>query len=180
MRWREAGKNRAHVCGSKADARLFDAEITRRQRMGDLATLDAGKVTLATFARETWWPQHVHPNLERATRESYAGTWDRHIGPELGGYPLRELTAPIVRRWLDNLIAQGVGRQAVRRAKAILQSCLARAVEAGLLQGNPAQAVRPPKLEQQPRVQAIGPGQVEALRAALSSRDATLVAAVLA
>ena len=175
VRWREAGRNRAKVVGSKADAKLFDAEITRRQRMGDLAALDAGKMTLATFAEQTWWPQHVRPNLERSTRESYAGVWDRHIAPALGGYALREITAPIVRRWLDDLIATGVGRQAVRRAKAVLQSCLARAVEAGLIQGNPAQSVRPPRIERQARVQAIGPGDIERLRAALSPRDATLV-----
>ena len=175
VRWREAGRNRARVIGTKADARLFEAEVTRRQRMGDLATLDAGKMTLAKFAAETWWPMHVRPNLERSTRESYAGTWDRHIGPALGGYPLREITPPIVRRWLDDLIAAGVGPQAVRRAKAVLQSCLSRAVEQGLVQGNPAQSVRPPKLEEKPRVQAIGPGEIERLRASLSARDATLV-----
>ena len=175
VRWREAGRNRAKVVGTKADARLFDAEVTRRQRMGELSTLDAGKVTLDAFARETWWPQHVRPNLERSTRESYAGTWDRHISRNLGGYPLREITAPIVRRWADDLIAAGVGRQAVRRAKAVLQSCLSRAVEAGLIQGNPAQSVRPPRIEQQARVQAIGPGDIERLRAALNPRDAALV-----
>ncbi len=175
VRWREAGKNRAHVCGTKADARLYEAEITRRQRMGELATLGAGKQTLEAFAGGTWWPAHVVPNLERATRESYAWTWNRHIGPELGGYPLREITAPIVRRWQDELIAAGVGRQAVRRAKAVLQSCLSRAVDEGVIQGNPAKSVRPPKLEQKPRVRAIGPGDVERLRAALSPRDAVLV-----
>lgn len=173
VRWREAGKNRARVIGSKADAKLFDAEVTRRQRMGDLAALDQSKQTLGTFAEETWWPQHVHPNLERATRESYAWVWDRHISPALGGYPLREITAPVVRRWIDDLIAAGVGSQAVRRAKAVLQSCLSRGVEQGLIQGNPAQSVRPPRIEQKPRVQAIGPGDIERLRAVLSPRDAT-------
>jgi integrase len=57
---------------------------------------------------------------------------------------------------------------------------LARAVEQGLIQGNPAQAVRPPRIEGKARVQAIGPGDIERLRAALSARDAALVSAVLA
>jgi hypothetical protein len=56
----------------------------------------------------------VRPNLERSTRESYAGCWDRHIGPALGGHRLREITAPVARRWPDDLIAAGVGPQAVR------------------------------------------------------------------
>ena len=42
MRYREAGRNRSRVVGTKADAKLFDAEITRHKRMGDLSTLDSG------------------------------------------------------------------------------------------------------------------------------------------
>ena len=179
VRWREAGKNRAKVIGTKRDAALFDAEITRRQRMGELATIDSGKVTLEAFARETWWPLYVRPNLARSTRENYAGTWDRHIGPALGGYALREITAPLVRRHLADMRAQGVGAEAVKKAKLVLQSALRFAVEEGLIQGNPAQAVRLPRPEQHPTVSAIGPLDIERLRAQLDLRSATL-ASVLA
>ena len=181
VRWREAGKNRAKTIGSKADAKVFEADIVRRQRMGELAGLDAGKQTLATFAETTWWPSYVRPNLQRSTRESYASTWDRHVGEALGGYPLRELTAPVLGRYLSDLRARGVGPQAIRRCKAILQSCLSRAVEQGLIQGNPAAAVKLPRTERKASRSAIGPRDVEALRARLSEspngglRDATLV-----
>lgn len=175
MRWREAGRNRSKVIGTKADARLFDADLTRRARMGELSALDSGKVTLGIFAEETWWPMFVRPNLARQTRESYAGVWDRHIGPALGGYPLREITAPLVRSFLADLRERGVGPQSVRRAKAVLQSALSRAVEQGLIHGNPAAAVRLPKSESKASVQAIGPTDIERLRGVLSARDATLV-----
>lgn len=178
VRWREAGRNRAKTCGTKADARLFEAEVTRRRRMGDLATLDSGKQTLQEFAETVWWPQHVRPHLERSTRESYASTWDRHIGPTLGGYSLRELTAPVLSRHLADMRARGVGPQAIRRTKAILQSCLSRAVEQGLIQGNPAAAVKLPRAERKASVSAIGPTHVEALRASLSHRDAALASAL--
>ena len=146
VRWREGSKNRARVIGTKADARLFEADIVRRQRLGELSALDAGKQSrFQTFARETWWPNYVRPNLARLTRENYAGTWDRYIAEQIGGYPIREITAPVVRRWLDDLLARGVSPQSVRRAKAVLQSALTRAVEQGLIQGNPARSVRPPK-----------------------------------
>lgn len=175
VRWREAGRNRAKTIGRKRDAELFQADITRRQRMGELAGLDAGKQSLQTFAEETWWPLHVTPHLERSTRLSYASTWDRHVGPALGGYPLRELTAPVLGRFLADLRARGVGAQAVRRVKAILQSCLSRAVEQGLIQGNPAAAVKLPRAERKASVSAIGPRDVERLRVQLDTRDATLV-----
>jgi integrase len=175
VRWREAGRNRAKTIGSKADARAFEADIVRRQRMGDLASLDAGKQTLNEFARENWWPGYVQPNLERSTRQSYALGWDKHIGPALGGYELRAITPPVVSAHLSNLRAKGVGVQSIRRAKAILQSCLSRAVEQGLIQGNPAAAVKLPRAKRKPSVTAVGPQQVEALRAATGMRDATLI-----
>ncbi len=175
VRWREGGKNRAKTIGSKADAKVFEADVVRRQRMGELAGLDAGRVTLADFARDTWWPLYVAPNLARQTREVYAGTWDRHLDAGLGGYELREITAPLVRRHLAELRARGVGAEAIKKAKLVLQSCLRFAVEEGLIQGNPAQAVRLPKPEPRASVQALGPRQVEALRICLELRDAALV-----
>jgi len=143
--------------------------------MGELAALDSGKQTLSDFARETWWPEHVQGHLERSTRLSYAAAWDKYVEPALGGYELRAITAPVVTRFLADLRARGVGAQAIRRVKAILQSCLSRAVEQGLIQGNPAAAVRLPKPTRRAAVSAVGPRQIEALRAALSQRDAALV-----
>jgi integrase len=175
VRWREAGRNRAKTIGSKADAKLFDAEITRRQRMGDLAALDSGKQTLEQFAEQTWWPLHVQPNLARATRINYAGTWDRHVLPTLGDYPLREITAPVLRRHFADMRARGVGAEAIKKTKLVLQSCLRLAVEEGLIPANPAQAVKLPRAPQRPAKTALGPRQVETLRASLSQRDAALV-----
>jgi integrase len=179
VRWREAGRNKARTIGNLRDARLFEADIIRRRRMGELAGLDAGKQTLSDFARERWWPEYVTPNLERSTRLSYAAAWDKYVEPALGGYALREITAPVVGRFLSDLRARGVGAQAIRRVKAILQSCLSRAVEQGLIQGNPAAAVRLPRAQRKASVSTIGPQAVESLRARLDipggMRDATLV-----
>jgi len=71
VRWRENGQPRSRVMGSKRDAELFEADITRRKRLGQLAQIDAGRQTVAQFARE-WWRIHAEPNLAARTRESYA------------------------------------------------------------------------------------------------------------
>jgi integrase len=175
VRWREGGRNRAKTLGSKRDAQLFESEIVRRKRMGDLATLDHGKQTLQDFAETTWWPLHVQPNLARATRINYVGTWDLHVLPDLGSYPLREITAPVLRRHFANMRARGTGPEAIKKTKLVLQSCLRLAVEEGLIPANPAQAVKLPRAAQRPATTALGPAQVEALRARLELRDATLV-----
>jgi len=55
VRWRDAnGQTRSRVIGNKADAKLFDADLVRRQRMGQLARIDDGKQTVGRLA-ETWF-----------------------------------------------------------------------------------------------------------------------------
>jgi hypothetical protein len=49
---RAEDRERSKVLGTKRDADAFDAEIRRRKRTGKLATMDAGKETLANFAEE--------------------------------------------------------------------------------------------------------------------------------
>ena len=74
VRWREGGRNRSRVLGRKRDAEAFDAEVRRRKRTGELATLDAGRQTLAELA-EDWWRLYAAGNLAPATREVYAILW---------------------------------------------------------------------------------------------------------
>jgi hypothetical protein len=45
------GRERSKVLGTKRDAEAFDAEIRRRKRTGEIATMDAGRETLASFRR---------------------------------------------------------------------------------------------------------------------------------
>lgn len=80
-----------------------------------------------------------------------------------------------MRRFLADMRAQGVGPEAVKKTKLVLQSAMRFAVEEGLIQGNPVQAVRLPKPEQHATVQAIGPSDIERLRVKLDARSATLV-----
>lgn len=98
VRWRDdSGKARSHICGSKSDAEVFDAEVTRRKRMGQLAHLDAGTQTVASFAEEAWWPTHVVPNLAPKTQEVYARLFDLHLLPRVGDMALRDVTAGFAR-----------------------------------------------------------------------------------
>lgn len=110
-----------------------------------------------------------------ATRESYAAASDKYIALALGGYELRAITAPLVADMLADLRGGGVHPQAVRRTKAILTSCLSRALEQGLIHGNPAAGVKLPRPPQRPSMAAVDPRQVEALRTVLGPRHAAVV-----
>ena len=78
VRWRDdLGNPRSRVMGSKRDAELRDADITRRKRMGELARMDAGKQSVVELAEE-WWAAHT-VNLDLNTQKIYASIFDKHL-----------------------------------------------------------------------------------------------------
>jgi integrase len=179
VRWRdELNRERSKVLGTKRDAEAFDADIRRRKRTGELATMDAGKETLANFAEE-WWRLYAVPNLAPKTLRVYADLWDRYVLPRLGGYPLRNLTPEVLARFRADLAGAGVGDPTIRKLMSIVQGVLQRAVEWHRLTTNPARAVRKPPQKRKRRIEPPSPLAVERMRARLRAngrlRDATLV-----
>lgn len=178
VRWREGGRNRARTLGRKRDAEAFDAEIRRRLRVGDLASLDAGQQTLAEFAEE-WWRLYAVPNLSDRTRRSYAGMWDRHVLPRLGGHRLRDVHPEMVERFRADLPEAGVGEPTIYRVLALLQGVMQRAVEWQGIAANPVRLVRKPRVRRKRQVRPLPPRTVEEMRQLLLSRgrhrDATMV-----
>ena len=166
------------MLGRKRDAEAFDAEVRRRKRTGELATLDAGRQTLAELA-EDWWRLYAAGNLAPATREVYAILWDAYVLPRLGGLRLRELSPEVVQRFRRDLEEAGVGPASARKTMVLLQGVLQRAVEWGRLPQNPARPVRKPPLERERAIRPLPPATVERIRRHLLGRgrvsDATLV-----
>lgn len=174
VRWREGGRNRSQVLGSKPDALDFDAEVRRHKRAGTLAQLDAGTETLDEYVTGTWWPSHT-AHLALSTREVYAAVYDRHLAPTLGTVALRQLTPETVARWQTERIAAGAGREAVRKALTLLGGILQRATEAQHIPSNPARLVRKAKRPPREEVRPLAPATVERMRNAVGRRDATLI-----
>jgi site-specific recombinase XerD len=179
VRWYDAtGGERSRTFDRAADAQAFEAKVRTLKRADDLAQLDAGRETLAEFAAE-WWEQYAVGNLARNTLKGYAPSWNSHVLPRLGGYRLRDLSRRVVVAFRAELEAAGVGRDAIRKALAMLQGILQRAVEWERIQGNPVKAVRKPRPERRRAVRPLAPAMVERVRAVLLADgrlgDATLV-----
>jgi len=171
VRWRDpAGRNRSKTVGRKRDAIAFDAEVRRRQRLGALDLIDAGGETLEQYVVETWAPIHAAPLAPR-TRALYTALYDKHLGPFLGGVPLRELNAETIGRWQAERLAAGAGPVSVRKALTLLGGILQRAAEAGRLPANPQRLVRRAPLPPRPEVRPLAPATVEALRVRLARRE---------
>src|SRR3954447_5869567 len=179
VRWYDAtGGERSRTFDRAADAQAFEAKVRTLKRADDLSQLDAGKETLAEFAAE-WWELYAVGNLARNTLKGYAATWNTHVLPRLGGYRLRDLSPEVIVGFRTELETAGVGRDAIRKALAMLQGILQRAVEWERIQGNPVKAVRKPRPERRRAVRPLPPATVESVRGVLLDDgrlgDATLV-----
>ncbi len=170
VRWRdEQGRARSKVIGRKRDADVFDAEVVRRKRTGDLDLLTSGRETLADFAEE-WWKLYAAPNLAARTLRSYAALWDKHVLPRIGSTRLSAITPELVERFRAELEADGVGDPTVYRALALLQGVLRRAVEWRRIGHNPVKSVQKPKVRREREVRPLPPPQIEQLRAVAGRR----------
>ena len=170
VRWREGERNRSRDFDRKRDAEAFDAELRRRRRLGDLELLDAGRETLADFARE-WWQVYGEQHLARKTREVYAGIWDRHVLPRLGSLELRRITPEVVDSFQAELRAAGIGDPTILKTLSLLQGMLRRAVIWRRIQSNPVAAIKKPSQRRKRVVRPIAPASVEAIRISLLHGD---------
>jgi integrase len=95
--------------------------------------------------------------------------------PLLGALTLREIKPATVEQWAADLRRRGDGAPSILRASAVLSGILQRAVVNGLIESNPVRAVRRPRQAPPRQPDPIPPALIEAIRAQLEPRDATLV-----
>lgn len=177
VRWREGGRGsrvRARSFGRTADAVAFDDELRRRRRLGELVSVAGSHETLNRYVAETWAKTHA-VTLSPKTAKHYASLYDLHIEPYLGELKLTELSPDVIARWQADRVAAGAGRVAVLQALDLLGGILQRAAEGGRLSRNPVRVVRRIARPRRNEVKPLAPATVEAMRAAASARDATLL-----
>ena len=179
VRWRDAsGRQRSRVFDRKRDAAIFEAEVKRRARLGDLAAMDAGREPLDDYVTKTWGPSHA-AHLAARTRQTYSCMYDRHISPELGGVPLREIDAERVAVFQGKLVRAGVGPHAIRKAMMLLGAILQRAAEGRRIAYNPQRVVRRVPMPMAPEVRPLAPITIERMRAAAASEREAAILSVL-
>lgn len=174
VRWRQHGRNRARTFSTRRDARDFDAEVRRQRRAGSLAALDAGAETLGEYVTGAWAASHA-VTLAAKTRLHYASLYDHNLRPYLGSIALRESSPEVIGRWQADRLTAGAGPIAVRHAMDLLGSILEHAFVSGRVSANPARRVKKARSPRREEVRPLSPGTIEAMRAALDTRDATLI-----
>ena len=177
-RWRTAGRGgprESRTFDREADAKAFAADVQLRARLGHLAGIDSGKVTLDSYVSETWVPVYA-PQLAENTRRTYRGLYVSHIAPFLGDCALRDLTPQVIARWQADRLRRGAGASGVVKALVLLGSILETAREAEHIATNPVRSVRKARQPHREEVRPLAPATVEAMRAAALNPPSTLVA----
>jgi integrase len=175
VQYRDAtGQQRSKSFRRRRDAERFDQQIKDARQTGALATLDGGAETLDEYVAGAWVPIYV-ALLGEKTQTLYAGLYDGHISPWLGGYRLRELTPEVVGRWQADRLSAGAPVESTRKALTLLGGILQRALESGRIGANPQRLVRKAAPAATTEVRPLAPTSVEAVRGALRPRDAMFV-----
>lgn len=180
VRWDDhRGDPRQRSFPVKEDALTFETKLIERRRLGrPTDRVDVGVQTVAEFVTNVWVPEHIEArDLAITTRQNYADAWRVHLTDTFGSMPLRDITAPRIRRWQADRLAAGAGKRAINNAMMILGSILQTACKAEELQSNPVRIVDPVPLEAKKETRPLPALTVERVRAhALDHFDATLIA----
>jgi integrase len=91
-----------------------------------------------------WLEQHVRPNREPGTYDSYRSAANNHYLPAFGHLRLDAVTPPVVQAFVGKLRGAGYADGTVWRLRTVLAAAFAWAVEMKLLAENPVRPVRTP------------------------------------
>ena len=141
------GKPRRHfetVRGRKGDAQRRLTELLSSLDTGTF--MKPGKTSLTEYL-ERWLKDYVLPNLSPRTVEGYEHICRHHFSPALGSLTLNGLKPEHLQHYYSEKLSSGLSAQTVRHLHTCLHKALQTAVEWGLLARNPADAVRPPRVQ---------------------------------
>lgn len=84
---------------------------------------------------EEWWPTR---GVAASTLKADMGRRDRNLMPRWKAVPLGSISRQDIRHWASTLAAGGLGPESVKRCVHLLSASLSAAVDAEILQANPA------------------------------------------
>ncbi len=146
--YRVDGSQKWETAGSLAEA--------RRLKAARVAAIDAGefavdsRVKFKDYASE--WVSRYHgrgKSVKAKTRDGYRRSLERHVYPRIGHIPLAKITTRTLNQFVADMatVEPALSDNTIRNALNPVRSCLATAVDEGLLRYNPARGVYLPHRE---------------------------------
>lgn len=93
------------------------------------------------------WLKDYSTNLKPLTVKQYASYINNHIIAQIGAVKLVRLDAPIIQRFYNQLVADGLTPKTVKNIHGILHLMLETAAEVGYIKTNPSSVCKLPKIE---------------------------------
>ena len=134
------------VKGTKKVAEKRLAELLHQLDTGMF--MKPGKITLADYLKQ-WLKDYCWANLAPRTAEGYESIVHCHLIPSLGQIPLTQLKPEHLQHVYSDKLAAELSHRTVRYIHVTLHKALQDAVRLGIIVRNPADAVKPPKVQRQ-------------------------------
>lgn len=126
----------------------LDAYIKEEQQ----ENLDADVLTVESWLT-AWMQDYYKPSVRPSTYRANQDHARCHIIPELGAYPLKDLSVDAVQKMINDMAAKGL-TGTVRKTLSLLRRCLEQALQNDLIRKNVAKETVLPTLEEK-RGQAL-------------------------
>jgi integrase len=146
-------KRRWHsFTGTKREAQVECARLLTEQKAG--TAVEPSRMTVAAFLER--WLEHMQSQVSPRSHERYAELARKNVAPLLGGLALTKLQPAHISAAYSKALTSGrrdgsggLSARTVTHMHRVLREALQQAVRWQMLSRNPADAVKPPKVERQ-------------------------------
>jgi len=141
------GKRKQQWISVKGTKKVAERRLAEMLHQLDTGTfMKPGKTTLAVYLRQ-WLGDYCWANLAPRTAEGYESIVQCHLIPSLGQIPLTQLKPEHLQHVYSEKLAAGLSHRTVRYIHVTLHKALQDAARLGIIVRNPADAVKPPKVQ---------------------------------
>jgi len=123
-----------------------------------------------------WYRIYKEPYISPSSKTSYRTVLNRYLFPEYGNKQMRAITAVQLQAYLNQLA--GMGKTTLGYITGVLTNCFTLANAQGVIDRNPAEALKPPKAERTSR-RALTPQETAAVLEVIDARPDGLLLAIL-
>lgn len=142
--------------GFRTQAEALEAGTKALAEYNEGGSLFAPSEALVGAYMDEWFNKYVEVNLRPKTQDTYKRIIDNHIKPALGHYKLNSLHPGKIQEFLNDLKENGYSRRHVINIHSTLSNALKYAIyPLQYIKTNPAQYVKIPKIEREPRQRII-------------------------
>jgi integrase len=173
------GKRKFHnkmIRGTKKDAEVYRTALLRDKDLG--AYVEQTKITFNEYL-DQWIETSARARLRERTLDDYVDKINRYIRPALGGMKLSNISQFNIQALYTELQKKGL-TATVRYVHVIIRSSLKHAISQRMLLNNPADAVKPPRIERKEMKALSKEEAARFLKSAAEDRHGTLFAFAIA